>query len=303
MTDERSDALVFFGATGDLAYKKIFPSLATMIRRDGLNLPIIGVAKAGWTLDQLKARAQDSIDKHGGARLGSRRENLFAAALHRRRLSGSGDVRPVAQNARYAQSGRSTTWRFRRNCSPRWPKPGQSGCAKGARRDGRKTIRPRPGFGRGAEWHAASLFPEESIFRIDHILGKEPVQNLVYFRFANPSVEAGWNAEHLASVEITMAEDFGVAGRGKFYDEAGAIRDVVQNHMLQVIACLAMDCPQGNDHDSLRDAARPAARGGPPARNRPTSCAGSFAAIATSAAWRPARRSKRSRRIAFSDRK
>ena len=143
------------------------------------------------------------------------------------------------------------------------------------------------------------FFPEQAIFRIDHYLGKEPVQNLIYFRFANPLVEAGWNNKHIESVQITMAESFGVAGRGKFYEEAGAIRDVVQNHMLQVIACLAMECPSGNDHEARARRARAAAQGGPDARRRPTSCAASSAATGRSRAWPPTRRSRRSRPSVF----
>jgi glucose-6-phosphate 1-dehydrogenase len=248
-----SDALVFFGATGDLAYKKIFPSLQAMIRRGHLDMPVIGVAKAGWNLEQFKARAKDSLDQHGGL------DPAAYAKLCSLLNYIDGDYNDGATFEKLSKALGAAQRPLHYLAIP----PdlfatvadglAKAGCAKNAR-----VIAEKP-FGRdlaSAQALNATLhrfFPEEAIFRIDRYLGKEPVQNLVYFRFANPLVEAGWNNKHIESVEITMAENFGVAGRGRFYEEAGAIRDVVQNHMLQLIACLAMECPSGNDHEAVRD--------------------------------------------------
>jgi glucose-6-phosphate 1-dehydrogenase len=253
MTASHSDALVFFGATGDLAYKKIFPALQAMIRRGHLDVPVVGVAKAGWDLDRLKARAKDSLEEHG---------NLDPAAFSKlSSLLGyiDGDYRDPAT----FQHLRQVLGSARRPLHYLAIPPSmfgavaeglaKSGCTKEAR-----VVVEKP-FGRdlasARELNATlhRFFPEESIYRIDHYLGKEPVLNLIYFRFANPLIEAGWNNKHIESVQITMAEAFGVKGRGKLYEEVGAIRDVVQNHMLRVIACLAMECPMGQDHAAQGD--------------------------------------------------
>src|SRR5207245_2950364 len=174
-----SDALVFFGATGDLAYKKIFPALQAMVKRGHLDVPVIGVAKAGWNLDQLNARAYDSLEKHCG---------VDAPAFEK-----------LSSLLRYV------------------------------------------------------YFDESAIFRIDHYLGKRPVNNMVLFRFANAFMEAFWNRNYIESVQITMAENFGVQGRGAFYDQTGAIRDVIQNHMFQVLCNLAMEPPVRIDSETIRD--------------------------------------------------
>jgi glucose-6-phosphate 1-dehydrogenase len=253
MSAPSSDALVFFGATGDLAYKKIFPSLQAMIRRGQLDMPVIGVAKSGWNLEQLKARAKDSLEKHGG----------LDPAAYAKLCSLLGYIDGDYHEGTTFEKLRKALGAAQRPLHYLAIPPdvfaavvdglAKSGSAKNAR-----VIAEKP-FGRDLASAQAlnrtlhRFFPEHAIFRIDHYLGKEPVQNLVYFRFANPLVEAGWDNKHIESVQITMAESFGVAGRGKFYEEAGAIRDVVQNHMLQLIACLAMECPSGNDHEALRD--------------------------------------------------
>lgn len=253
MTNSRSDALVFLGATGDLAYKQIFPALQGLIRDEGFDLPIIGVAKAGWTLDQLKERARASLEAHGGvdpeafAKLSQllryvdgdyHDPNTFAEL--RRELGQA--HRPL----HYLAIPPSLFATVAENLA-------QSGCAANAR-----IVVEKP-FGRDLEsarelsYTLHHFFAEENIFRIDHYLGKEPVQNILYTRFANPIFEPIWNRDHIRSIQITMAEQFGVEDRGKFYDEVGALLDVVQNHMLQVVAILTMDPPSGEEHDAMRD--------------------------------------------------
>jgi glucose-6-phosphate 1-dehydrogenase len=249
----QSDALVFLGATGDLAYKKIFPALQAMAKRGHLNVPIIGVAKAGWNLDRLKARARDSLEQHGG---------MDPAAFERicsllRYVDGDYRDPTTFQALRQQLGTAERPAHFLAIPPAMFPvvveQLGKSGCAKGAR-----VIVEKP-FGRDLESAQAlnrtllSYFDEASIFRIDHFLGKEPVQNLLYFRFANSFLEPIWERNYVESVQITMAESFGVQGRGAFYEEAGAIRDVVQNHLLQVLAILTMEPPAGTDSESIRD--------------------------------------------------
>jgi glucose-6-phosphate 1-dehydrogenase len=253
MEIEKSDAFVFFGATGDLAFKQIFPSLQALIRDEGFNLPIIGVAKAGWTLDQFKARAKDSLEKNGG---------LDDAAFEK--LVGllryvDGDYNSPDTFSALSKSLEQAHRPLHYLAVP----PNlfavvaegiaSSGCGQNSR-----VVIEKP-FGhdlKTAQQLNQTLhryFPEEDIFRIDHYLGKEPVQNILYTRFGNPIFEPIWNRNYIQSIQITMAETFGVEDRGKFYDETGAIRDVVQNHLLQVLANLAMDPPAGDAQDSEGD--------------------------------------------------
>lgn len=249
----KSDAIIFFGASGDLAYKKIFPALQAMVRHGHLEIPIIGVAKTEWSLEQLKARVRDSLTEHGGLD-----ERAFA------KMSGllryvSGDYREAATFERLlTELGNAEHPLYYMAIPPSMFPTVIEGLAKSRCLRNSRVVVEKP-FGRDVA-SAQTLnrmlhahFPEQDVFRIDHYLGKEPIQNLIYFRFANSIFEAGWSRRHIERVQITMAERFGVAGRGRFYEEAGAIRDVVQNHMFMVIALLAMEQPAGNDHESIRD--------------------------------------------------
>jgi glucose-6-phosphate 1-dehydrogenase len=249
---ELSDAFVFFGATGDLAYKQIFPALQAMIRRGDLDVPIIGLARPGWTADKLRARARDSLEQHGGV------DAEAFAKLAARLVYVGGNYEDPGTYERLKAALRDAQRPLHYLAIP--PSMfatvvqglARSGCAQNAR-----VIVEKP-FGRDLASAQAlddtlhQVFPETAIFRIDHYLGKEAVQNLLYFRFANTFLEPIWNRNFVDSVEITMAEKFGVQGRGAFYDEVGTVRDVVQNHLLQVLALLAMDAPVGRDPDAMR---------------------------------------------------
>ena len=250
--DLHADAFVFFGATGDLAYKKIFPALHALLKDGELDMPIIGIAKAGWTLDQLRARARESLEHAGPV------DEAACDRLCRQLLYIDGDY---ADDGTYAQL-RAALRDARRPLHylaippSLFPTVVQGLASSGCARDARVVVE-KP-FGRDLASARAlnrvlhGAFDESAIFRIDHYLGKEAVQNLLYFRFANTFLEPVWNRDYVQSVQITMAEDFGVQGRGAFYEEAGAIRDVVQNHLLQVTALLAMDAPVGHDAASLQ---------------------------------------------------
>jgi glucose-6-phosphate 1-dehydrogenase len=252
-TTLESDAFVFFGATGDLAFRQIFPAVQALIRRGHFEMPIIGVAKSAMDLDALRARARESLEQHGGVD-----PRAFATlAAHLQYVNGDYHDPDTFRRLRTALGG-ATRPLYYFAIPPDLFATVAEGLAGSDNHHGARVVVEKP-FGRDLASAQAlnrtlhRSFREHAIFRIDHYLGKEPVQNLVYFRFANSFLAPVWNRQYIASVQLTMAENVGVEGRGRFYEEVGAIRDVVQNHLLEVVALLTMEAPVGHHPDALRD--------------------------------------------------
>jgi len=252
MTTSRSDALVLFGVTGDLAHKMIFPALYAMAKRGVLKVPLIGVAFPKWSLERLRKRVTDSIKRSGGIDDKRALRHLLSEFSYI-----SGDYKdPATFTALKKALGKARRPAHYLAIPPSLFETVIKGLGAAKLAEHGRVIVEKP-FGRDLvsarelNRAARAVFPEDSIFRIDHFLGKEAIMNILYFRFANSFLEPIWNRNYVASVQITLAEKFGIKGRGAFYETAGCLRDVVENHLFQIVALLAMEPPADRDFGAV----------------------------------------------------
>ena len=254
MAKSHSDALVIFGVTGDLAHKMIFPALYAMVKRRVLKVPVIGVAFPKWSMERLHKRVTDSIKQSGGIDDKRALQHLLSLLKYV-----SGDYKDSNTFSAIKEAlGKARRPAYYLAIPPSLFETVIRGLGAAKLAEHARVIVEKP-FGRDLvsarelNQAAHTVFPEDSIFRIDHFLGKEAIMNILYFRFANSFLEPIWNRNYVASVQITLSEDFGVEKRGAFYETAGCLRDVIQNHLFQIVALLAMEPPAGRDFGAVHN--------------------------------------------------